>query len=163
MTDELIRRDDMLKWVCDSDLDLAARKLIANAVRALPAVTPKVKPLVWEQADDPNDWRSGPYDIYMENGKFQAYWWSVVLGLPRETAADAMEFVWKHHESSTLASLEPVASDPLSDPRVNALVEALQAFKDFDDLPTSHKRPDVFEIRVRRKLLAALRQFGGEA
>ena len=26
MSDELIRRDDVLKWACDSDLDLAARK-----------------------------------------------------------------------------------------------------------------------------------------
>jgi hypothetical protein len=41
-------------------------------------------------------------------------------------------------------------------------VEALRAFKDFDDMPTSYKRPDVFELRVRRKLLAALAEIEGE-
>jgi len=35
-------------------------------------------------------------------------------------------------------------------------MEALREFKDFDDMPTSHKRPDVFELRVRRKLLTTL-------
>lgn len=33
---------------------------------------------------------------------------------------------------------------------------ALQAFKDFDDLPVFAKRPDVFELRVRQPILAAL-------
>jgi hypothetical protein len=40
-------------------------------------------------------------------------------------------------------------------------VEALQAFKDFDDMPTSHKRPDVFEVSVRRKLLSTLAEIEG--
>jgi hypothetical protein len=40
-------------------------------------------------------------------------------------------------------------------------VEALRAFKDFDDMPTSYKRPDVFELRVRRKLLATLAEIEG--
>jgi len=40
--------------------------------------------------------------------------------------------------------------------RVAELELAVQAFKDFDDMPTFAKRPDVFELRVRRKLLAAL-------
>jgi hypothetical protein len=41
------------------------------------------------------------------------------------------------------------------------VVEALRAFKDFDDMPTSYKRPDVFELRVRRKLLATLAEIEG--
>ena len=41
-------------------------------------------------------------------------------------------------------------------------VEGLRAFKDFDDMPTSYKRPDVFEVSVRRKLLAALAEIEGE-
>lgn len=41
-------------------------------------------------------------------------------------------------------------------------VDALRAFKDFDDMPTSHKRPDVFELRVRRKLLSTLAEIEGE-
>ena len=39
---------------------------------------------------------------------------------------------------------------------VERLRGALQAFKDFDDLPTIAKRPDVFELRVRQPILAAL-------
>jgi hypothetical protein len=40
--------------------------------------------------------------------------------------------------------------------------EALQAFKAFDDMPARHKRPDVFEVSVRRKLLATLAEIKGE-
>ena len=35
-------------------------------------------------------------------------------------------------------------------------VEALQTFKDFDDLPLECKRPDVFQIKVREPILVAL-------
>jgi chromosome segregation ATPase len=41
-------------------------------------------------------------------------------------------------------------------------VEALQAFKAFDEMPTRYKRPDVFEVSVRRKLLSTLAEIGGE-
>jgi hypothetical protein len=41
-------------------------------------------------------------------------------------------------------------------------VEALQVFKDFDDLPLECKRPDVFEIKVRKPILAALAELKGE-
>jgi hypothetical protein len=41
-------------------------------------------------------------------------------------------------------------------------VEALRAFKAFDDMPTKYKRPDVFEMSVRRKLLATLAEIEGE-
>jgi chromosome segregation ATPase len=41
---------------------------------------------------------------------------------------------------------------------VHLLREALQAFKDFDDLPREAKRPDVFELRVRQPILAALKE-----
>ena len=33
---------------------------------------------------------------------------------------------------------------------------ALLAFKEFDDMPIQVKRPDIFELRVRRRLLSAL-------
>ena len=42
---------------------------------------------------------------------------------------------------------------------------ALQAFKDFDDLPLEWKRPDVFEIEVRKptlRTLAEMQHKGGE-
>jgi hypothetical protein len=41
-------------------------------------------------------------------------------------------------------------------------VEALQTFKDFDDLPLESKRPDVFEIKVRKPILVALAKLKGE-
>jgi len=41
-------------------------------------------------------------------------------------------------------------------------VEALQAFKDFDDLPLESKRPDVFEIKVRKTILIVLAELKGE-
>jgi hypothetical protein len=40
--------------------------------------------------------------------------------------------------------------------RLAKAVGALQVFKDFDDLPLESKRPDVFEIKVRKPILAAL-------
>ena len=42
---------------------------------------------------------------------------------------------------------------------------ALQAFKDFDDLPWEWKRPDVFEIEARKPMLRTLAEMqrkGGE-
>lgn len=36
---------------------------------------------------------------------------------------------------------------------------AFQAFKDFDDLPTAAKRPDVFEVKVRKPMLCTLAAF----
>jgi hypothetical protein len=41
-------------------------------------------------------------------------------------------------------------------------VEALRAFKAFDDMPARDKRPDVFEVSVRRKLLSTLAEIEGE-
>jgi hypothetical protein len=50
----------------------------------------------------------------------------------------------------------------IAEAKLARAVEALRAFKDFDDMPTSYKRPDVFELRVRRKLLATLAEIEGE-
>jgi hypothetical protein len=41
-------------------------------------------------------------------------------------------------------------------------VGALQTFKDFDDLPLECKRPDVFEIKVRKTILIVLAGLKGE-
>jgi len=41
-------------------------------------------------------------------------------------------------------------------------VEALQAFKDFDDSPLQMKRPDVFEQKVRQKQLHTLAELKGQ-
>jgi hypothetical protein len=46
--------------------------------------------------------------------------------------------------------------------RLAKAVGALQAFEDFDGLPLESKRPDVFEIKVRNPILAALAELKGE-
>ena len=46
--------------------------------------------------------------------------------------------------------------------RLGKAVEALRAFKAFDEMPTRYKRPDVFEVSVRRKLLSTLAEIEGE-
>ena len=60
-----------------------------------------------------------------------------------------------HHESASKQAadmLEQLAKD-------NARLRlALQDFKEFDDLPPYLKRPDVFELKVRRPILAALQE-----
>jgi hypothetical protein len=48
------------------------------------------------------------------------------------------------------------------DAKLAKAVAALQAFKDFDDMPARDKRPDVFEVSVRRKLLSTLAEIEGE-
>jgi hypothetical protein len=62
----------------------------------------------------------------------------------------------------------PILARDLEDQRDAALaklakaVEALQTFKDFDDLPLECKRPDVFEIKVRKTILIVLAELKGD-
>jgi len=46
--------------------------------------------------------------------------------------------------------------------KLDKAVSAMQALKDFDELPLSAKRPDVFERRVRHPILVALSEIKGE-
>lgn len=66
---------------------------------------------------------------------------------PYQNSAISAEDKW-----NALARTTPLA-DALA-------VEAVKAFGEFDALPVQMKRPDVFELRVRRPLLAALRAIG---
>ena len=53
----------------------------------------------------------------------------------------------------TIAAL-PAA--PMGDaPEIKALMDAGKAFADFDALPVSAKRPDIFELRVRQPIMRA--------
>lgn len=61
----------------------------AREIRALPAVEVGIKPLEWFEGDEPDEWRSGPYDVWCELGKHQVYHWSIVMGEPHETAEAA--------------------------------------------------------------------------
>lgn len=76
--------------------------------------------------------------------------------------SDAPERIWTWDETNCTDknphnkfTTEYIRAD-LAAPDLAELVEALQAFKDFDDMPTEAKRPDVFELRVRQPILAAL-------
>jgi len=42
-------------------------------------------------------------------------------------------------------------------------VEALEAFAEFDALPTAVKRPDLFEIKVRKPILRTIAEIKGES
>ena len=59
---------------------------------------------------------------------------------------------WAVERKEAADMLEQLAAD-------NARLRlALQDFKEFDDLPLHLKRPDVFELKVRRPILAALQE-----
>lgn len=171
MSDELIRKSDVLKWVCDSDLDLAARKAIASAIRTLPSVTVAVKPLVWEPSAINKPWHSAkaPWGWYYAqwDDETQAWFASLEMGeveapiilspsdVPSIQAAKAA--AQADYEARILAALEPVASDPLSDPRVKALLDTLSFVANIDTV-------DWLEVTDARQMARdALRQFGGEA
>ena len=61
-------------------------------------------------------------------------------------------------------SVDHAAADRIEElnAKLAKAVAAMQALKDFDDLPLSAKRPDLFEIRVRRPILAALDEIKGD-
>lgn len=87
----------------------------------------------------------------------------------RETLVEQIVFVaWEarllpgsDHDAARdiLAAIEPaIRADERkrSEDEVERLRAALQAFADFDALPLEVKRPDIFELKVRRPILAAL-------
>ena len=74
--------------------------------------------------------------------------------------------VWA--ETEAIAAWNTRAIDPATDrieqlqSKLDKAVAAMQALKDFDELPLSAKRPDVFERRVRHPILVALAEIKGE-
>jgi hypothetical protein len=75
--------------------------------------------------------------------------------IPTTQAADRIEALINLNEA-----LVKLMDD--RDAKLAKAVEALQAFKAFDDMPARDKRPDVFEVSVRRKLLSTLAEIEGE-
>lgn len=112
---DLIRREDALKAVDMWESDWVSTD---SAIRALPAVQPKVKPLVWHEGDEPDEWESGPYYVWREFGRYQLYHWSVVVGEPHKTAAAAKAAAQAGHEARILSALEPSVQPDLTDPVV---------------------------------------------
>jgi len=72
---------------------------------------------------------------------------------------DALKQIAADH---VLQELEQAARADKAEAKLTKAVEGLQAFKAFDEMPTRYKRPDVFEVSVRRKLLSALAEIEGE-
>ena len=124
---DLIRREDALA-LRDKLADIigalpmssiySALSEYRNAIRSLPAVQPKVKPLVWHEGDEPDEWKSGPYDVWREFGRYQLYHWSVVVGEPHKTASAAKAAAQADHEARILPALEPAVQPDLTDPVV---------------------------------------------
>ena len=114
---------DMQQWVVD------ALNAAWNRRADLAAVQPaqvRVKPLVWHEGDEPDEWKSGPYDVWCELGKFQVYHWSIVKGAPHETAEAAKAAAQADYEARILAAL-----DRQPDPRdevIARMVGALELF-----------------------------------
>ena len=99
-----------------------------------PAVQPKVKPLVWHEGDEPDEWKSGPYDVWREFGRYQLYHWSVVVGEPHKTASAAKAAAQADHEARILSALEPAAQP---DPREAALRDIARQ-KKTDEMDTEY-------------------------
>lgn len=69
-------------------------------------LTKLVKPLEWHEGDEPHEWKSGPYDVWHELGKFQVYWWAIALGKPHDTEADAMAAANAHNAARIIAAMD---------------------------------------------------------
>lgn len=81
--------------------------------------------------------------------------------IKRGDALDAIKPIYGWSITAAEGVWSAVAALPaVSAPDVAELVEALRAFKAFDDMPTEAKRPDVFEMKVRQPILAALAKIG---
>jgi len=81
----------------------------------------KVKPLMWHEGDEPDEWKSGPYDVWCELGMFQLYHWSIIVGEPHRTADNAKAAAQADYNARILSALTP---DP---DRMLALTAAAEA------------------------------------
>jgi len=105
-----------------------------------------IKPLVWHEGDERDEWKSGYYEIWCEFGKYQLYWWAVVVGDPHETVGAAKASAEAHHIARTSAALNLDA--------VATLVNAANAYKD--------ERIKVDDTLAFCALVSALTKFAGE-
>ena len=112
---ETVLRDMASQEGCDGepyDAMVFAATVIGNlraelkeAIAKLPAAQVKVKPLEWVDGDEAGECESGPYDVWCEFGKFQVYFWSVVVGAPHETEGLAKAAAQADHETRIRAAL----------------------------------------------------------
>ena len=68
----------------------------------------RVKELVWHEGWEHGQWGCGEYDVWLENGKYQLYYWSIVLGEPHDTPEAAKDAGNKHNRARVLAALVEV-------------------------------------------------------
>jgi hypothetical protein len=102
---------DAATWIESVPNVLANRQEIARSIRALADAPPvpvvRVLPLVWYEGDEPDEWKSGPYDVWCELGRFQLYYWSIVMGKPHDDADAAKAAAQADYEARILAALQP--------------------------------------------------------
>lgn len=126
---DLIRRGDVAKAITtlaqefiDGGSPTAAHvlNLASDRINAtLPAAQVTVKPLEWFEGDEPDEWKSGPYDVWCELGKYQVYYWSIVMGEPHETAKAAKAAAQADYDARIRSALTVTPHDPA---KVQALV-----------------------------------------
>jgi hypothetical protein len=86
-----------------------------------------------------------------------------IVAADRIEALTAERDAWKgQHAAEALGLHVQMQRAEAAEAKLAKAVEGLRAFKAFDDMPARHKRPDVFEVSVRRKLLATLAEIEGE-
>ena len=153
---------------------------IERAIRAIPIapqpVSVTVKPLVWKSSRVSD--RHERFSANSPWGKYEALEWSDgTFGgtLPRvdcdsdsvEFSVESMSAAMAYCQADYVERMKPLFADPLSDPRVKALVDALKATRDklasmaHDQFDGVWYASD-FEDETR-EADAALRAIGGEA
>lgn len=109
--------------------DLAATALLSIATQPVGAV--KVKPLVWSEVDGLGGrvWDAiAIHTTYRIVANADGQYWLTELdrALPSLKAAKAVAEM--HNRDCIMSALEPTQPDPLADPRVTALVDALRFY-----------------------------------
>jgi|GEM_PF-5951376 len=94
-------------------------ELMDAYLEAVEARAVTVKPLVWEDGDEPGEYRSGSYDIWNEQGGFQIYHWSIVLGEQHSTPEAAQAAAQADHDARIRSALDvqPVTVNAAEIPR----------------------------------------------
>lgn len=150
------------------------RAEVAEAALAAPQpVAVTVKPLVWEKKQShagDSYWRSDfGHEIWATSTNTFA---EMETGKRFDFRSDAIKFVQTIHEARFLSALTIHPYDPLSDPRVVALVEALRFYEDAESYDYTYEQlpceccTDIFKPVERDNgdtARAALRAIGGEA
>ena len=155
---DLIRREDVLKAIRDAlvvnPAHDGARRLAGYIVRALPAVQPKVKLLVWRQEAE-RLWESGPYRIVetlSPKGKYH-----ICRGMESrilDTLEAAQAAVQANHEVRIRSELEPAVQPDAAAIREAALREAWGVAADETDRLRTAKNNHAHKFDTKGEAMA---------